>query len=248
MNYNLSHKPKNHQTMSDKSKKIVIVEDEPSLVFTLQDTLENEGYNVFVSEKGDDAIDIVKKENPDLMILDLMLPGMSGYDVCRKVRGMSYTFPIIMLTARDQEIDKVTGLNIGADDYITKPFGVKELLARIQARLRRSNKYARMSPINEVELEPVHVDLKNARAEHPHRNAVDLTTREVELIRYLVAHANEPVSRDALLENVWRYEYSTNTRTVDVHISKLRSKIEVQPDNPKYLVTLHGVGYMLKMS
>lgn len=235
--------------MSDKSNKIVIVEDEPSLVFTLQDTLENEGYEVFVCEKGNEALEIVKKENPDLMILDLMLPGMSGYDVCRKVRGMNYTFPIIMLTARDQEIDKVTGLNIGADDYITKPFGVKELLARIQARLRRSEKYAKMNPINEVNLDPVHVDLKNARASHSGKDeGTELTTREVELIRYLVAHANEPVSRDALLENVWRYEYSTNTRTVDVHISKLRSKIEEHPDDPKYLVTLHGVGYMLKVS
>lgn len=235
--------------MSDKPNKIVIVEDEPSLVFTLQDTLENEGYEVFVCKKGDEALEIVKKENPDLMILDLMLPGMSGYDVCRKVRGMNYTFPIIMLTARDQEIDKVTGLNIGADDYITKPFGVKELLARIQARLRRSEKYAKMNPINEVNLDPVYVDLKNARASHSKNNEeTELTTREVELIRYLVAHANEPVSRDALLENVWRYEYSTNTRTVDVHISKLRSKIEEHPDDPKYLVTLHGVGYMLKVS
>lgn len=234
--------------MSAEVKKIVIVEDEPSLVFTLQDTLENEGYDVYVAEKGDDAIDIVKKENPDLMILDLMLPGMSGYDVCQKVREMNYTFPIIMLTARDQEIDKVTGLNIGADDYMTKPFGVKELLARIQARLRRSDKYANMTPINEVDLEPIHVDLKNAIAEHPDKGEIDLTTREVELVRYLVAHSNEPVSRDALLENVWRYEFSTNTRTVDVHISKLRSKIEEHPEDPKYLVTLHGVGYMLKMS
>jgi len=234
--------------MSAEPKKIIIVEDEPSLVFTLQDTLENEGYDVYVAEKGDDAIEIVKKENPDLMILDLMLPGMSGYDVCQKVREMNYTFPIIMLTARDQEIDKVTGLNIGADDYMTKPFGVKELLARIQARLRRSDKYANMTPINEVDLEPIHVDLKNAIAEHPNKGEIDLTTREVELVRYLVAHSNEPVSRDALLENVWRYEFSTNTRTVDVHISKLRSKIEEHPEDPKYLVTLHGVGYMLKMS
>lgn len=233
--------------MSSESKKIVIVEDEPSLVFTLQDTLENEGYDVFVAKEGDKAVDIVKKENPNLMILDLMLPGMSGYDVCRKVRGMNYTFPIIMLTARDQEIDKVTGLNIGADDYMTKPFGVKELLARIQARLRRSDKYANMTPINEVDLDPVHIDLKNSVVDHPDEGKLELTTREVELIRYLVAHANEPVSRDALLENVWRYEYSTNTRTVDVHISKLRSKIEMHPDDPKYLVTLHGVGYMLKL-
>ncbi|SHG11686.1 two-component system, OmpR family, response regulator VicR [Fodinibius roseus] len=234
--------------MSAESKKIIIVEDEPSLVFTLEDTLENEGYHTFVAEKGDDAVDIVKNEDLDLMILDLMLPGMSGYDVCKKVRAMNYTFPIIMLTARDQEIDKVTGLNIGADDYITKPFGVKELLARIQARLRRSNQYAKAKPINELELGDIHIDLKNARADHPERGDIELTTREVELIRYLAAHANEPVSRDALLENVWRYEFSTNTRTVDVHISKLRSKVEMHPDNPKYLVTLHGVGYMLKMS
>ena len=232
--------------MSDNSKKIVIVEDEPSLIFTLQDTLENEGYNVFIAEDGEQAVEVVKKENPDLMLLDLMLPEMSGYDVCKKVRDMNYTFPIIMLTARDQEVDKVTGLNIGADDYITKPFGVKELLARIQARLRRSDTYSKAKPINEVELDPVKIDLKNAKAIHPDGEK-DLTTREVELIRYLAAHANEPVSRDALLENVWRYEHSTNTRTVDVHISKLRSKIEEQPEDPQYLVTLHGVGYMLKM-
>lgn len=234
--------------MSDKAKKILIVEDEPSLIFTLQDTLENEGYQTFIAEDGDNAVEIVKREDPDLMVLDLMLPGMSGYDVCKKVRSMNYTFPIIILTAREQEIDKVTGLNIGADDYMTKPFGVKELLARIQARLRRSEKYAKATPINEVDMDPIHIDLKNAVAKHPEDGTQELTTREVELIRYLVAHANEPVSRDALLENVWRYEYSTNTRTVDVHISKLRSKIEEHPDNPRYLVTLHGVGYMLKMS
>lgn len=228
------------------AQKILIVEDEPSLIFTLQDTLENEGYNTFIAKEGKKAIEIVKEEDPDLLILDLMLPGISGYDVCKKVRALNYTFPIIMLTARDQEIDKVTGLNIGADDYMTKPFGVKELLARIQARLRRSERYSKGKPINEVDLGSVHIDLKNARAQHPEKGELNLTTREVELIRYLVAHANSPVSRADLLENVWRYEYSTNTRTVDVHISKLRSKIEINPDDPKYLVTLHGVGYMLK--
>lgn len=233
--------------MPDRSKKIVIVEDEPSLVFTLQDTLENEGYSVFVVEEGEEAVEVVKRENPDLMLLDLMLPGMSGYDVCKKVREMNYTFPIIILTARDQEIDKVTGLNIGADDYMTKPFGVKELLARIQARLRRSETYSKTKHLNSVDLDPVDVDLKNSTAVHPEKGEIELTTREVELIRYLASHANEPVSRDALLENVWRYEHSTNTRTVDVHISKLRSKIEEHPDDPRYLVTLHGVGYMLKI-
>lgn len=233
--------------MSDKTKKILVVEDEPSLVFTLQDTLQNEGYNVFIAENGTDALAIVKREHPDLMVLDLMMPGMSGYDVCKEVRALNYVFPIIILTARDQEIDKVTGLNIGADDYMTKPFGVKELLARIQARLRRSEQYAKANPVNELDLAPITLDLKHAVARHPNNGDVELTTREVELIRYLYSHANEPVSRDALLENVWRYEFSTNTRTVDVHISKLRSKIEEHPEDPRYLVTLHGVGYMLKM-
>jgi DNA-binding response OmpR family regulator len=234
--------------MSADKQKILIVEDEPSLVFTLQDTLDNEGYNTFIAKEGNKAIEIVKEEDPDLLILDLMLPKMSGFDVCKKIRSLNYTFPIIILTARDQEIDKVTGLNIGADDYMTKPFGVKELLARIKARLRRSETYARNKPLDELELEPIHLDLKNATAEHPDKGLLDLTTREVELIRYLYAQANSPVSRADLLENVWRYEHSTNTRTVDVHVSKLRSKIEINADNPNHLVTLHGVGYMLKVS
>jgi len=234
--------------MSAEKQKILIVEDEPSLIFTLQDTLDNEGYNTFIAKEGNKAIEIVKEENPDLLILDLMLPEMSGFDICKKIRSLNYTFPIIILTARDQEIDKVTGLNIGADDYMTKPFGVKELLARIKARLRRSETYAQNKPLDELELEPIHLDLKNATAKHPDKDLFDLTTREVELIRYLYAHANLPVSRADLLENVWRYEHSTNTCTVDVHVSKLRSKIEVNPANPSHLVTLHGVGYMLKVS
>ena len=233
------------QNQSYKNKTILIVEDEPSLVFTLQDTLENEGYKVKVTHNGADALKFITATPPDLMLLDIMLPGMSGYEICKKVREDRHNFPIIMLTARDQEIDKVTGLNIGADDYITKPFGVKELLARIQARLRRAHTYVKAGPISELQLGEVKVDLNNAVSIRPDGNQ-ELTTREVELIRFLYAHANEPVSRDVLLEQVWRYEYSTNTRTVDVHISKLRSKIELRPDDPHYLVTLHGVGYMLK--
>lgn len=233
--------------MSSKKQHVLICEDEPSLIFTLQDTLENEGYEVHVAKDGQTALDIIKDVIPDLMILDIMLPGMSGYDVCKTIREKKLTFPIIMLTARDQEIDKVTGLNIGADDYMTKPFGVKELLARIKARLRRANSYSKSGPIDHVQLGDVKIDLNESKVNRPDKQ-VELTTREVELIRFLVGQANEPVSRDALLENVWRYEYSTNTRTVDVHISKLRGKIEMQPDDPRYLVTLHGVGYMLKLS
>lgn len=230
-----------------KDKVILVVEDEPSLIFTLRDTLENEGYIVHVCKNGTDALEFVEGEIPDLMILDIMLPYLNGYEVCRKIREQKFTFPIIMLTARDQEIDKVTGLNIGADDYMTKPFGVKELLARIQARLRRANSYAKNGPIDIVTLGQIRVELNNSTVVRPDKSA-ELTTREVELIRYLASHANEPVSRDDLLENVWRYEYTTNTRTVDVHISKLRTKIEIKPDDPQHLVTLHGVGYMLKMN
>src|SRR5690625_2810949 len=234
--------------MKDNPKKILIVEDEPSLVFTLKDTLEAENYEVEVVSDGNDALDKVKEFEPDLMILDLMLPNVSGYDICKKIRDLRYTFPIIMLTARDQEIDKVTGLNIGADDYITNPFGVKELLARINARLRRANTYTSKSALTDrLVLDPVVINLKESTVQKPDEEPVVLTAREVELIRYLIPRANEPVTRDELLEKVWRYEFSTNTRTVDVHISKLRAKIEMHPDDPRYLVTLHGVGYMLKM-
>lgn len=232
--------------MAEKSSKILIVEDEPSLIFTLQDTLEGEGFTVFVSEDGESAVEMVKEHNPDLMILDIMLPGKSGYDICKDVRELKYTFPIIMLTAKDQETDKVKGLELGADDYLTKPFGVKELLARIKARLRRAGTYSNTGEVDILQLGEVKLDLAESEAVHPGNKSIELTAREVELIRYLLSHANNPVSRDELLEKVWRYEYSTNTRTVDVHISKLRAKIEVHPDDPRYLITLHGVGYMLK--
>jgi DNA-binding response OmpR family regulator len=239
--------------MPFKGKRILIVEDEPSLIFTLRDTLESEGYVVEVCDNGIEAVQRVQHHSPDLLILDLMLPGKSGYEICKQLRDENYLFPIIMLTARNEEIDKVTGLNIGADDYITKPFGVKELLARIQARLRRSEIGLRQTGIETVYLGPIRIDLMRGIVFRPEYNGspaeeVDLTTREIELIRFMATNPGEPVSRDALLENVWRYEHSTNTRTVDVHISKLRSKIEVTPDDPTYLVTLHGVGYMLKIS
>ena len=236
-------------TMSNNPEKsILVVEDEPSLVFTLQDTLENEGYQVHVVSDGEKAIEKVKDVSPDLLLLDLMLPGKSGYEICKEIRELKYTFPIIMLTAKDQEVDKVTGLNIGADDYITKPFGVKELLARIQARLRRASSYSKSGPLEMLTLGDLTIDLKDGKVSKPDGVEHELSTREVEMIHYLVQRANQPISRDELLEKVWRYEYSTNTRTVDVHVSKLRAKIEINPDDPRYLVTLHGVGYMLKIN
>ncbi|MEX0944954.1 MAG: response regulator transcription factor [Balneolaceae bacterium] len=234
--------------MSEKTKKILIVEDEPSLIFTLRDTLEAENYDVNVVSDGAEVIGAIKETEPDLMILDLMLPNRSGYEICEEIRNLKYTFPIIMLTARDQEIDKVTGLNIGADDYITKPFGVKELLARITARLRRANAYSKSGPVEILKLGKVKIDLNESKVYKPGDVVEDLSTREVEIIEYLLANANMPISRDDLLEKVWRYEYSTNTRTVDVHISKLRAKVELNHEDPRYLVTLHGVGYMLKLN
>ncbi len=234
--------------MPENQKKILIVEDEPSLIFTLRDTLESEGYDVNVVSTGKEALEQVKENKPDLMLLDLMLPGMSGYEICEKIRSMKYTFPIIMLTARDQEVDKVEGLNIGADDYITKPFGVKELLARIKARLRRASSWSKSGPLESLKLGDVKIDLAEGEVSKPDGKTHDLSTREVEMIHYLVERANQPISRDELLEKVWRYEYSTNTRTVDVHVSKLRAKIEMHPDDPRHLVTLHGVGYMLKVN
>lgn len=232
--------------MSDKRRKILVVEDEPSLIFTLRDTLETEGYDVVVSEEGTQAVEMVKEHKPDLMILDIMLPGKSGYDILEEIRKEKFTFPVIMLTAKDQEPDKVKGLSLGADDYLTKPFGVKELLARIKARLRRAGTYSTSGQVDILQLGDVKIDLLESVVHRPDGNEIELTSREVELIRYLLKSANEPVSRDELLEKVWRYEFSTNTRTVDVHISKLRAKIEVHPDDPRYLITLHGVGYMLR--
>lgn len=234
--------------MSDKTKKILIVEDEPSLVFTLKDTLEAENYSVNVVTDGAKAVETVQQFEPDMMILDLMLPNVSGYDICKEIRDLKYTFPVIMLTARDQEIDKVTGLNIGADDYITKPFGVKELLARIRARLRRANAYSKSGPAEFLTLGDIKIDLNEGKVLKPDQREEELSTREVEIIEFFLSNANRPISRDDLLEKVWRYEYSTNTRTVDVHISKLRAKIEKNPDDPKFLVTLHGVGYMLRLN
>ncbi len=231
--------------MSLNNHSILIVEDEPSLIFTLRDTLETEGYQTRVAENGDQALSIIEEMPPDLMILDVMLPGMSGFDVCQKIREQNLNFPIIILTARDQEIDKVTGLNIGADDYITKPFGVKELLARIKARLRRSDEFNNGNT-GTITLGDVQLNLDTATVIRPD-GEFELTTREVEVLRFLSGFPNEPVTRKALLEHVWRYEHSTSTRTVDVHISKLRTKIEMQPEDPRYLVTMHGVGYMLKL-
>lgn len=232
--------------MSNKEIRILLIEDEPSLIFTLRDTLENEGYIVIVCEDGEEAVGLAQENKPDIIILDIMLPGKNGYEICQELRALKFTIPIIILTAKNQELDKVRGLDIGADDYITKPFGVKELLARIQARLRRTGTYSSSNNIDLLQLGTTKIDLLESKVIFEDGRTNELTARETELIKYLLEAGGEPVSRDELLEKVWRYEYSTNTRTVDVHISKLRAKIESLPDDPRHLITLHGVGYLLK--
>ena len=232
--------------MSNKEIRILLIEDEPSLIFTLRDTLENEGYIVIVCEDGEEAVGLAQENKPDIIILDIMLPGKNGYEICQELRALKFTIPIIILTAKNQELDKVKGLDIGADDYITKPFGVKELLARIQARLRRTGTYSSSNNIDILQLGTTKIDLLESKVIFEDGRRNELTARETELIKYLLEAGGEPVSRDELLEKVWRYEYSTNTRTVDVHISKLRAKIESLPDEPRHLITLHGVGYLLK--
>lgn len=232
--------------MSNKEIRILLIEDEPSLIFTLRDTLENEGYIVIVCEDGEEAVGLAQENKPDIIILDIMLPGKNGYEICQELRALKFTIPIIILTAKNQELDKVRGLDIGADDYITKPFGVKELLARIQARLRRTGTYSSSNNIDLLQLGTTKIDLLESKVIFEDGRTNELTARETELIKYLLEAGGEPVSRDELLEKVWRYEYSTNTRTVDVHISKLRAKIESLPDEPRHLITLHGVGYLLK--
>ena len=221
--------------------RIFLVEDEPGLVLTLTDRLENEGYQVDHSGDGDDALERASRGGYDLILLDVMLPKRSGFDVCRKLREQGNNTPILMLTARSQVVDKVVGLQIGADDYITKPFEMMELLARVQALLRRAARPA--SKITDrYEFGTVTVDF---RAAEVRRNGepVALSAREFQLLKYLLEHKGETIPREELLSNVWGYDSSVTTRTVDVHMAWLRQKIEENPKYPRYLLTVRGLGY-----
>jgi len=214
---------------------ILVVEDEPEMQFVLRENLEFEGYRVTTTETGEGALAELAKRQYALMILDIMLPGMSGYEVCREVRARGLRTPMIALTARSAESDRVTGLDMGADDYVTKPFGVRELLARVRAQLRRDA--ARSDGGDEFVFGDVRVDVRGHR--------VELSTREFELLRYFLAHRGEVVSREQLLRDVWGYNQVAVTRTVDNFVAKLRGHIEPRPHEPRYLTTVHGSGYQL---
>jgi DNA-binding response OmpR family regulator len=223
--------------------KILLVEDEPAMLQGLRDNLEFETYEVDAATDGQTALEKIVSQSFDLIILDVMLPKLSGLEVCKRAREQGITTPIIMLTARGEEIDKVLGLELGADDYVTKPFGVRELLARIKAVLRRSEGSAG-GPNQIMVLGSLELDFASFTALRNGRD-LTLTPKEFEIMKFLWQHRNKTVSRDDLLTNVWGYDESISTRTVDNFILKLRQKLEDDPANPKYIITIHGIGYRL---
>ncbi|WP_449354808.1 response regulator YycF [Virgibacillus natechei] len=227
------------------SQKILVVDDEQPIADILKFNLEKEGYEVVVTYDGDEAIRLAESENPELILLDIMLPGKDGNEVCREIRK-TQSMPIIMLTAKDTEIDKVLGLELGADDYVTKPFSNRELIARVKANLRRQevpDDAVKATKDIEIGALTVHPD-----AYVVSRNGVEieLTHREFELLHYLARHIGQVMTREHLLEIVWGYDYFGDVRTVDVTVRRLREKIEENPSSPMWLVTRRGVGYYLR--
>lgn len=222
------------------SSKILIVEDDPNLLEALKYNVRKEGYDTVTAVDGVQALEVARTDKPDLVILDIMLPKMSGFEVCRILRK-EMTVPILMLTARDDEVDKVVGLDLGADDYMTKPFSMRELLARIRAMLRRVEIQTAIpeTPLRfgDIEVDIGHHVITKAGG------ALNLTPKEFDLLTFLTKNKGLVFSRDQLLEKVWGYDYSGDTRTVDVHIRWLREKIEDNSEEPKRLITVRGVGY-----
>jgi len=228
-------------------KKILIVEDDKTLLEVLRYNLTKEGYDVSTAVDGFQALDCAESERPDLIILDIMLPRLDGLDICRILRKKELTMPIIMLTAKVEEVDKVVGLELGADDYVTKPFKMRELLARVRAMLRRVEMIQREGgPLEEAvpRIMVGELEIDAARHEVSLRGSpVGLSLKEFDLLAFLAKNRGQVLSRDVLLDKVWGYDYVGDTRTVDVHIRWLRQKIETDPSNPKYLSTVRGVGY-----
>ena len=225
--------------------KVLVAEDDMNIRMGLVDTLESEGYGVSQAKDGKIAMQLFDKDCFDLVLLDVMMPEKSGYDVCRDIRAINEDVPIIMLTAKGEEIDKVVGLQLGADDYITKPFGIHELLARISAVLRRSKReknkgkelFGRPFMFGEFEVNPKTYKINKEET------SIDLSERELKLICHFHVHPGEVLSRDNILNAIWGIDYLGTTRTLDQHIAQLRKKIEIDPSNPMLITTVHGVGY-----
>jgi DNA-binding response OmpR family regulator len=227
--------------------KILIVEDDAHIALGLEEVLQGDGCEVVVCARGDRALEMVERGRPQLIVLDVMLPGMSGYDLCRELRARHVSTPILMLTAKGQELDKVLGLELGADDYVTKPFSVRELLARIHVLLRRAAGPEAAEGNSDVfQIGPAKVDPRTFRLQRG-KVVEELTAKELKLLQYFHAHADAVLSRDRLLNAVWGYNYGGTTRTLDQVIVQLRKKLGDASDDPRHLLTVHGVGYRLRL-
>ena len=221
--------------------KILLIEDEQALRRALQDALEYHGYSVMTAADGETGLQLVESESPDLVILDVMLPGIDGFEVCLRLRASKFVAPVLMLTARSEEVDRVVGLEIGADDYIVKPFSTRELMARVKAHLRRSPNGTSAS-LSRYSFGDVVVDFAGSSVTRGGQ-AVPLTSTELTILRLLVERKDEVVSRDQIMNLVWGYESLPESRAVDTHILNLRHKLEDNPGKPKYIITIHGLGY-----
>jgi len=220
-------------------KKILIVEDEAQIRESLQDYFNMQGYNILAAATGDEGLQLGLAENPDLIVLDIMLPGMHGYDVCRQLRAGGYSNPVLFLTAKGEEVDKLTGFDVGGDDYVTKPFSLLELLARVKALLRRAEKDEREEESYSFDGISVNFTTYDLQVQG---KPTKLSAKEMELLRFLVKHRGSVLSRETLLDKVWNYDSDVSTRTVDTHILNLRRKLADSPPN-RYIQTVHGVGY-----
>jgi two-component system response regulator VicR len=226
------------------NRRILVVDDERNIVTAIAYNLKKEGFDVIAGYDGEQGLNLAMSEKPDLILLDIMMPKMDGYEVCRRIRKVSQT-PIIMLTARAEEADKVMGLDLGADDYVTKPFGTRELMSRIKAQLRKTvpHEGVKRDTKNNYAAADLIIDFNMQEIRRANGVTVPLTPREFELTKFLATQHNEVFTREQLLEKVWGYEYFGDVRTVDVTIRRLRSKLEEEPERPRYIMTKRGVGY-----
>ena len=224
--------------------KILVVDDEALLVKGIRFNLQNEGYEVITGSDGLEAVKLVQEQHPDLVVLDVMMPNMDGMTACAKIREFS-DIPIILLTAKTDDMDKLMGFDFGADDYLTKPFNILELKARIRALLRRTGHSQKKAAANELSIGTITLDL-DARNAYKNGTLADLTAKEFDVIEFLMRNPNRVYSREALLDTIWAYEYRSDIRTVDVHIRRLREKLEENPAEPRHILTKWGVGYYFK--
>ena len=225
-------------------KRILVVDDEALLVKGIRFNLQNEGYDVITGSNGLEAVQHAQNSEVDLIVLDVMMPEMDGLTACSKIREFS-DVPIIMLTAKTEDMDKLMGFDYGADDYLTKPFNILELKARIRALLRRTGKQEKANTVNELTIGSITLDL-DARNAYTANGVVELTAKEFDVIEFLMRNPNRVYSRENLLDTIWAYEYRSDIRTVDVHIRRLREKLEENPAEPKYIMTKWGVGYYFR--